>query len=76
MTRIDLGNRVRAARAFRRWSQGDLGEAAEASVPTIVKIERGAETISLETLERVCRTLDIPFEVLVDGQALTQEAAA
>jgi XRE family transcriptional regulator, regulator of sulfur utilization len=65
-----IGRLVRAQRAARGMSLGDLARASGLSKTILARIERGAGNPSIETLWRLTRALRIPL-----GMLLTDDAA-
>lgn len=59
------GALLRAARARRGWSQGQLAARLEVGVPTVGAWERGARTPSPPLLMRIAQTLEIDAETLL-----------
>ncbi len=55
-----LGTRLRALRRERSLTQEQVAEAVGRTVETISNIERGVSVPSLETLEGICRVLQVP----------------
>jgi DNA-binding Xre family transcriptional regulator len=55
----NLGVKIREARIDKEMSQKDLASAVGMKQPDISKIEEGKKNITLETLARICRCLDI-----------------
>ena len=70
-----LGERIRAARAERRWKQKHL--AAEVSVEpiTVSRWERGATTPDLEVLRLVAGATGKPLSFFVDDGAPSAQAS-
>ncbi len=62
-----LALRVRAVRQQRGWSQERLGEKAGLSGKFLGEVERAKKSISLDSLERLARALDVPLAELVAG---------
>lgn len=82
MDYIELGKRIRAARSRLNLTQEQLAEQAELSAAFVGHIERGTRVLSVETLVRLCRVLQITpnallsfsvFEDLSAGQAELME---
>jgi len=61
-----LGQRVRALRKQRGFSQGRLGDRAGLSGKFIGEVERGEKSISIDSLYRVSVALEIPLRELTD----------
>jgi transcriptional regulator with XRE-family HTH domain len=61
-----FGMAVRSVRVRQRKRQADVARGARVSRATVSRIERGlAQTLSLETLRRVCATLEMRVELQV-----------
>lgn len=82
MNYIELGNKIRAARIRLNLTQEQLAELIDVSTSFIGHIERGTRVLSVDTLERLCRTLHITpnmllsfssFENLSSQQAVLME---
>lgn len=63
----DLGARLRAARLRRRLSVTQVAARAEASRPTINKVEQGDPTVTLGTYLRVLATLGLEKDLNLVG---------
>ena len=81
--RTRLGERVRALRQVRGWTQEDLGERSALSYKFIGQIERGHGNPSIDTLQRLSAALEVDITelfgrnaVLKEGYALTAEELA
>jgi transcriptional regulator with XRE-family HTH domain len=61
-----LGQRLRALRKQRSWSQEKLGEYSGLSGKFIGEVERGEKSISIDSLYRVSLALEIPLRDLAD----------
>jgi transcriptional regulator with XRE-family HTH domain len=61
-----LGERLRAFRRERGWSQEMLGERSGLSGKFIGEVERGEKSISVDSLYRVSVALRCPLKKLVD----------
>jgi DNA-binding Xre family transcriptional regulator len=55
----EIGRKIREARIEKGMSQQDLALAVGMEQPDISKIEEGKKNITVETLARICRCLDI-----------------
>lgn len=67
--RARLGERVRALRQARGWTQEDLGERAAISYKFVGQIERGDGNPTIETLQRLTRALDVDVTELFGWSA-------
>ena len=67
---------LRAARAFRGWTQQELAERAELSRWTVCRIERGHEEPSLRTAQRLCQALGLSSEVLFPQEKAPADTGA
>lgn len=71
------GEKVRAARQRRSWTQKELGQRTDLSQPTISRIERGdGATLSLAAWQRVAMALDLPLEIKLGRDAREDTADA
>ena len=61
-----VGARLRAYRQQSRLSQEALAELAGVHPTYIGQLERGEKNASLETIEKVCRALQLPMAKLFD----------
>ncbi len=61
-----LGQRLRALRRERSWSQEKLGRRSGLSGKFIGEVERGEKSISIDSLYRVSRALAVPLRELTD----------
>lgn len=64
---IDFGNRVRKERAKLGWSQEELAERAGVHRTYIGMIERAERNITLESIEKIARPLNIKIAELFKG---------
>jgi len=55
----DIGKEIKRMRIEKGWSQEEVAKRAGMEQPDISLIERGKKNITLETLIRLCRILDI-----------------
>lgn len=62
-----IGMRLRAARTRRGLTQEEVAEQLGKAVETISNIERGHTLTGLETLDRLCRRLEIPMSEVLEG---------
>ena len=65
---------LRAARAFRGWTQAELAERARLSRWTVCRIERGHEEPSLRTAQRLSRALGLSEAVLFPASPSEEKA--
>ena len=61
---ISLGLRIRQARQEHNMTQAELGEACSLSTSYIGHIERGSRTISVETLFKIAKVLNVSMDYL------------
>jgi transcriptional regulator with XRE-family HTH domain len=61
-----LGNTVRAERQARKLTQQELAFQAELSLTYVGEIERGQRMVSIDTLLRVARALDLTAAQLLE----------
>ena len=59
-----LGNNIRNLRKERNWTQEQLAEKAEISVPYMTQIELGKKQASLETVENIAKALSVSIDEL------------
>ena len=59
-----MASRLRLVRRCRHFSQPELAERAQVSQQFISVIERGRSRVTLETLERYAKALNLPLHVL------------
>ncbi len=64
-----VGERIRALRKERGWSQEELGEKADLHHTYVGAIERGEKNASIDTLDKIADALSV---VIVDLFALVQ----
>ena len=62
-----IGERLRMYRTRKNLSQDTLGEMAGLHGKYIGQLERGEKNATLESVEKVARALDLPFEVLFEN---------
>lgn len=62
-----IGERIRMYRTRKNLSQDALGEMAGLHGKYIGQLERGEKNATLESVEKVARALDLPFEVLFEN---------
>ena len=62
-----VGERLRVYRNRAKMSQEKLAEKADLHPTYIGQLERGERNATLETIEKVARSLDLPFEVLFEA---------
>lgn len=62
---IELGSRIRQARADRNMSQIELAEACGISVPYVSDIERGKKCFSVDILLRIAQALQVSTDWLL-----------
>jgi transcriptional regulator with XRE-family HTH domain len=62
------GERLRALRLGRLWSQQDLADAAGVTESTVNRLENGLQSARLSTMRRLASALDVkPSELLECG---------
>ena len=72
-----LGQKIRAARIRRGWTQRELGRRAELAQQTVSQIERGdGATLSVASWKRVTSVLDLFFAIKLGRDALELPADA
>ena len=55
----NIGENIKKFRIFRKMTQVELGEAVNRSKNVVSNWERGDNTPDLDTLEKICRVLDV-----------------
>jgi len=60
----ELGDRIRVLRLDKGLSQEQLGERSGLHTNYIGQIERGEKNLTIESLQKISRSLDIPLEQL------------
>lgn len=71
-----LGERIRAARKVRNWSQEDLAFECEIDRSYIGGVERGERNLSFLTLCQIAKTLGCDVGTLTKGLPSTAESKA
>lgn len=61
-----LGDVIREARKRQGWSQGELGERAGVSRPTIARVEANSD-VTTATIAKVARVLGLKLELRDDA---------
>ena len=64
---IEIGRNIQSARERVGYTQETLSELIGISPNHMSAIERGASGVSLETLRRICRVLDVSADSIVFG---------
>ncbi len=67
-----VGERIRAYRNKLGLSQETLAEKAELHSTYIGQLERGEKNATLESIEKVCKALNVPPEVLLKNIIVTE----
>lgn len=65
-----LGRRIRQLRKQKEWTQERLSETCDISLKFLSNLERGVDSPSLDTLERLADALDVPLMELFNFQAI------
>ncbi|HIE5089935.1 helix-turn-helix domain-containing protein [Stenotrophomonas maltophilia] len=79
-TTTALGQRLRAARVAKGWTQAQLGEMlmgvddSNTTAPRISRYERGMHKPDLETIEKLAELLDLPAAYFVAASDVVAEA--
>lgn len=63
--RREVGERIRAARLHASLTQERVALAAEIDRPSVVRIEQGQQSPTLDTLIRLARVIGVPLSELV-----------
>jgi XRE family transcriptional regulator, regulator of sulfur utilization len=59
--KIFLGNRIRALRKSKKWTQEELGKKADTSYKFLGEIERGVQNPSFSILVKIANALGVPL---------------
>ncbi|WP_340400453.1 helix-turn-helix transcriptional regulator [Paenibacillus sp. FSL H8-0079] len=74
---IAVGNRIRALRKQRGWTQEQLAEKANLNYSYLSSLERGGRNMSLESLGKIIEALEInPMQMLNFADTLVLEEEA
>ena len=65
---IDMGNRIRAEREKTGMSRERLAEAVDKTPRFIADVERGSVGVSVQTLKKICETLNISSDKMIWGE--------
>lgn len=57
-----MGQKIRMYREQHKWTQAQLAEIVDVSTSFIGHIERGTRKASLETVEKICRALQVSMD--------------
>lgn len=68
-----IGQRIKAGRARKGWSQEKLSEVLDVATAYLSRIERGGTSINLKRLAQIAVALDMPFEKLILGIVIEDE---
>ncbi len=64
-----IGDRLRALRGAKKFSQGDIQQRTGLLRPYLSRIENGHTVPSIETLEKLSRALGVPlYQLFYDGE--------
>lgn len=66
----ELGERLRAYRTQRGWSQEEMAERADLHTTYIGQLERGEKNATIETISKVAAALDISLSKLFENISL------
>ena len=64
-----IGQRIKAARREKGWSQEKLAEEIDVTTVYISRVERGSSEINLKRMSQISRALDKSLEYLIEGTA-------
>ena len=67
-----LGQRLRALRKQRGWSQQELGQRSGLSGKFIGEVERGEKSVSVDSLSGVSQALKLPLRTLTDVPSINR----
>lgn len=62
-----IGERIRVYRIQKKLSQDALGELSGLHSKYIGQLERGEKNSTLETIEKICKALNLTFETLFEN---------
>lgn len=63
-----IGDRIRALREEKRWTQNHLAKVAKVTQPTIWRLEKGGITNpKIDILKKIATALEVPVDVLTGG---------
>lgn len=62
-----IGERIRIYRTQKKLSQDALGELSGLHGKYIGQLERGEKNATLETIEKICKALNLTFETLFEN---------
>lgn len=65
---VEIGGRVRKCRESLGYSRESLAEQAELAVSFLSSIELGMGSFSVETLAKLCRTLEVSADFILFGR--------
>lgn len=65
MDYVQMGHKIKRARKAQRITQTDLSQQIGLSPSFIGQIERGEKAASLETLESICKALNVSADYLL-----------
>lgn len=63
-----MGNRIREARMTAHYTQAQLAEQLDVSIPFLSDVERGMVGISTETLLKICAALHVSADWILKGE--------
>jgi transcriptional regulator with XRE-family HTH domain len=61
---MDIGSTIKKLRKRKGIQQNELAERSGISQTYLSQIENGSRSATLETLEKVCKALDIPLSII------------
>lgn len=67
MDRKAAGDRIRAARKIREWSQVKMASEVECDPTTIARVERGEVDASADLIVRIAQKLEVSIDSLLLG---------
>ena len=66
----EIGKRIAAQRAIRKWTLRDLAHACDVSYGNLSKIERGLTDMSLSTTQKIADAFGVPLTELIGDAPL------
>jgi len=71
---MEVAERIRVIRQEKRLSQGDIEKRTGLLRCYISRVENGHTVPAVETLEKICRALEVPlYQLFYDGDALPEK---
>lgn len=71
MSAVLSGQKLKAIRALRGFTQAQLADAAGVSPTTIAEYERGKRDLRADTIRKLCEALGVTVTYQVDGTTIS-----